>query len=242
MMGRVTEFFLDLVQRLFADWGYLVVFFGTMLENVLLLGLFVPGAVILVLAGITVSEGNLNLVEAILVGIAGTSIGDTASYAAGRFGWQRALRHAEGLPFMGTVQAAMRRRPTLFVLLYHFFGYTRVLGPTLAGMSKVPFRRWYLTDLAGATLWVIAYTGGGYLLGEAGVNFEAAKEHVKSADRWLAVAGVATVAAILLFRHLLQKRASHLVIGPDSEVAAADTGALDDVEPREAEPVERGGR
>lgn len=235
-MGRITEFLLDLIQRLFADWGYLVVFFGTMLENVLLLGLFVPGAVVLVLAGITVSEGNLNLVEAILVGITGTTIGDTASYCAGRFGWQRALRHAESLPFMGAVQAAMRRRTTLFVLSYHFFGYTRVLGPTMAGMSKIPFRRWYITDLIGAALWVSSYTGGGYLLGRAGINFESAKEYVKDADRWLAVIGVGSVVLVVLIRHLLQKRASRLVSSTDT------TDAIPEAVTVEAESLERTGR
>ncbi len=196
-MSHITEFLVEIIRELFGRFGYLVVFFGTMLENLLFLGIVVPGAFVLLLAGISAYAGLIDLKLAIVVAIAGTSIGDTASYAAGRFGWRRAMRQAEQLPFMGSVRSALLRRTGLFVLGYHFLGYTRVLGPVTSGALRLPFRRWYLLDLIGASLWSTAYTVGGYLLGAAGISLETADGNIQKLDRLLIVLGVGGAALVL---------------------------------------------
>lgn len=194
MLG-ITEFLIDLVRTLFERWGYLVVFFGTMLENTLFLGLFVPGVFVLLLAGLSAQGGLIDLKVALALAILGTSLGDTASYLAGRFGWRAVLKRAEVLPFWGTVQETLRRRTGIFVLSYHFLGYTRLLGPLMAGVTRIPFRRWFITDFIGAVIWVATYMVGGYLLGGFGISLDTANDHAKKLD-WvligLTVAGVGT--------------------------------------------------
>src|SRR5215210_3150473 len=74
-----------LARDLFQDYGYLVIFLGTALENTLFLGLFIPGIFVILLAGISAENGLINFPLALAIGVAGTSIGDTVSYAAGRF-------------------------------------------------------------------------------------------------------------------------------------------------------------
>jgi membrane-associated protein len=194
MLG-ITEFLIELIRNLFERWGYLVVFFGTMLENMLFLGLFVPGVFVLLLAGLSAHGGLIDLKVALVLAILGTSIGDTVSYLAGRFGWRAVLKRAEELPFWGTVQETLRRRTGIFVLSYHFLGYTRILGPLMAGVTRIPFRRWFITDFIGAVIWVATYMLGGYMLGNFGISLETANEHAKKLD-WvligLAVVGVGT--------------------------------------------------
>src|SRR5579884_1164195 len=101
-MDRITEFLIDAIRTLFERWGYLVVFLGILMENTLFLGLFIPGVFVLLLAGIGAADGILDLRLAFLLAVAGTSLGDTISYLAGRFGWRRALRRAEQIPLMGS--------------------------------------------------------------------------------------------------------------------------------------------
>src|SRR5687768_3262852 len=79
----------DSVQSLFDSYGYWVVFFGTLCENTLLVGLIVPGALVVVLAGLAAQDGTMSFPVAVVLGIAGTIIGDTISYCMGRFGWAR---------------------------------------------------------------------------------------------------------------------------------------------------------
>lgn len=213
-MEQLTELLIEIIRNLFGRWGYLVVFFGTMFENMLFLGLVIPGVFILLLAGLTAHEGLIDPRLALLCALLGTSIGDTASYAAGRFGWRRALRRAEQLPFMGSVRSALLRRTGLFVLAYHFLGYTRVLGPVTAGALRLPFRRWYLLDLLGAAVWVGAYLGAGYLLGVLGISLSTADENVHRLDRLLLVLAVGGGAAVLIARIYLRRRATQALPPP----------------------------
>lgn len=196
-LDRFNRWLLEQIQALFEQFGYLVVFLGTCLENLLFLGLFVPGVVILILAGLAAAEGTIDVRLVILVGVIGTSLGDTGSYLAGRFGWQKALRRAEQMPLMGTVRSTFLRRTGLFVLSYHFLGYTRLLGPLTAGALRLPFRRWWLLDILGATLWATTYVMVGYVFGRLGFSFERAKEHVETLDRVLLVMGIIAVVAYL---------------------------------------------
>lgn len=205
-MDRLTEFLIELIRTLFERWGYLVVFLGTFLENTMFLGLFVPGVFILLLAGLSAHDGLIDLRLALLVALVGTSLGDTVSYLAGRFGWRRALRRAEQLPFMDTVRSALLRRTGLFVLAYHFLGYTRVVGPVTAGALRLPLRRWYILDALGAAVWVATYTLAGYGIGILGISLDTADENVRRLDRVLLVLGVVTVITLLVFRARAARR------------------------------------
>src|SRR5215213_4243331 len=191
---------LGLARDLFEDYGYLVVFLGTALENTLFLGLFIPGIFILILAGISAQNGLINLPLAILIAIAGTSIGDTVSYAGGRFGWQRALETTGKVPWMDTIRAALVHRPAVFVIAYHFMGYTRLVGPLTAGLLRIPFWRWWILDLVGATLWVTTYVVAGYILGRLGFQLSEADDNVRQLEWGFAILAVLAVGGWLLLR------------------------------------------
>jgi membrane protein DedA with SNARE-associated domain len=177
--GSSIRWGVDFARELFEDYGYWVVFFGTLSENTLLVGLIVPGAIVVILAGISAQSGDISLPIAYLLGLAGTIIGDTLSYCMGRFGWAR-LRH---LSVFKDVDEKVRRplmeKGVLFVLLYHFAGYTRVVGPTAAGFLKMPYRKWAVVDHAGAALWIAGYMGIGYALGAAGFTLDSSQDYFR---------------------------------------------------------------
>lgn len=206
-LDRFNHWLLGQIQEFFIHFGYLVVFLGTCLENLLFLGLFVPGIVILLLGGLAAADGSIDVRLVILVGIIGTSVGDTGSYMGGRFGWRAAIKRAEQMPFMGTVRSAFLRRTGLFVLAYHFFGYTRLLGPLTAGALRIPFRRWWPLDLLGATLWVTTYVMLGYVFGRLGFTFDAARDHVETLDRVLLGTGLTALVIYLGIRSRLHRTA-----------------------------------
>ena len=190
-----------LVRDLFAEYGYLVVFLGTCLENTLFLGLLVPGVFVMLLAGVSANQGLISFPVALVVGVVGTSLGDTASYVAGRVGWRRALAYTQKVPWIGTMRSVLLRRTGIFVLAYHFMGYTRLVGPITAGALRIPFLRWWLLDFLGAIIWVTTYLSVGYLFGRLGFTLDAAEENVRRLE-WL-FAGFAVVAIVtwLVMRH-----------------------------------------
>ena len=50
---RFSEWLIGKTEDLFREYGYYVVFFGVLAENSMFLGLFVPGAIILILGGLS---------------------------------------------------------------------------------------------------------------------------------------------------------------------------------------------
>jgi membrane protein DedA with SNARE-associated domain len=168
------------VHSLFEDYGYWVIFLGTLFENTLLLGLLVPGAFVVVLAGVNAENGVLSAPIAFLLGVLGTMIGDTISYWAGRLGWTRVQPGGSIHSFTERIREPILARGPLFVLFYHFAGYTRLFGPAAAGLLRMPYRRWAPADYGGAAVWVGAYMAIGYGLGLAGFSLD-------SSEKWFRV-------------------------------------------------------
>jgi membrane protein DedA with SNARE-associated domain len=115
------------------------------------------------------------------------------------------------------------RRGVWFVLFYHFAGYTRVIGPTAAGLLRMPFRRWAMADYGGAVLWVFGYFAIGYGLGIAGLSLD-------STDRWFRVAEWVLVVAMVLWVQMLLKTRTELFGGKsqdDSDTTEADDSAVE---------------
>jgi membrane-associated protein len=177
--GSSVRWGVDFARELFEDYGYWVVFFGTLFENTLLLGFIVPGAIVVILAGIAAQSGDISFPLAYVIGLAGTIIGDTISYCLGRFGWARFGHFAMFKDVETKVREPLLKRGATFVLLYHFAGYTRVVGPTASGFLKMPFRRWAPADYAGAALWILVYMGIGYALGTAGFTLDTSNDYFR---------------------------------------------------------------
>lgn len=176
---RFTEWSLRKLEALFKDYGYWVVFFGVLLENSMFLGLLVPGAIILILAGLAAQNGSINIWLVLGLGVTATIIGDTVSYGIGRLGWTRALERGAMKGMVERVRVSMQSNHTWIILAYHFAGYSRVVGPAAAGLFRIPYRKWAPLDYTGGTLWVGAYTMFGVVLGLFGVEFGDTKKMVR---------------------------------------------------------------
>jgi undecaprenyl-diphosphatase len=196
---RLSEWALDKVENLFDDYGYYVVFVGVLIENSMFLGLLVPGAIILILAGLAAENGSINIWYVFALAIVATIIGDTVSYVTGRMGWARFIERTGMGAAMERVRGPMRSHTAWIILSYHLAGYSRVVGPLAAGLFRVPFRRWAPLDYAGGTIWVLLYTGAGILLGLAGVEFGDTKRMVQLLE-WFFLALFAIAIAVAYIR------------------------------------------
>jgi membrane protein DedA with SNARE-associated domain len=196
--SSLLEWAADSIGDLFDRYGYWVVFLGTLFENTLLLGLLIPGVIVILLAGIAAHDGAMNPLYAMALGFAGTVIGDTISYFMGRIGWARFGNGEQLRTFSARVREPLMRRGAFFVLVYHFAGYTRVVGPAGAGLLRMPYRRWAPADHFGAALWVATFVGVGYLLGMAGITLDSTDRYFRYVE-W-AILIVIAVWALVVFR------------------------------------------
>ena len=150
-------------------YGYWAVFFGVMLENA---GVPVPGETILLIAGYFAARGHFHLALVMLIAATGAVIGDNIGFAIGHH-YGRGLLLRFGRFFFLTPKrlAHMENYFTRYgnktILVARFITGLRVFAALLAGASKMPWRVFFVYNVAGAILWSIVITTLGYLFGQS---------------------------------------------------------------------------
>jgi membrane protein DedA with SNARE-associated domain len=153
---------LDLIGR----YGYLVVFFGVMLESA---GVPLPGETVLLAAGVLVHRGVLGFGDALFFGILGALVGDQIGYWVGRFGGRpfvlRWGRYAFITPErLGRAERFFEQHGGRAVFFARFITGLRVFGALVAGVSHMPWGKFALYNVLGGTAWATAAVSLGYFL------------------------------------------------------------------------------
>ena len=179
-----------------------IVFVAALVEATVGLGVVFPGLVLLFLGGAFARGDGSDLVLVLSLGITGTVIGDTISYALGRFGsgWVERSRFGN-IVLLGSVLMSGNTR--WLIPFYHLHSATRAVGPFGAGMVRLPLRTWMPLDFTGAVISNSLWIGSGALLGRAVLTDDGRLEEHPALRIGLAVA--ATVWLLLMHRVLTQK-------------------------------------
>lgn len=194
----LTRQALKITKELFESYGYLTVFLAPLLENTIFLGALIPGVLVMMLAGLSAHDGLIDIWWAIPLAIAGAWIGDTISYGIGRFGWQRLGPESRLVRWSERMRGPLLENSVWLVLLYHFAGYSRLIGPAASGFIRMPLRRWMLLDYAGAAIWVASYMAAGYLLGVFGLSLDDSDRNVRIFEAILFAMGALAVITVVL--------------------------------------------
>ena len=145
-----------LLSRLVADYGYLAVFAGSLLE----------GETVLILAGFAAHQGHLSLPWVIAIAFCGGMLGDQIFFFLGRRYGESLLRR---LPRMAShaerVNRLLLRHHAGLIIGVRFMYGLRIVGPIVIGMSQVSARRFLLFNLIGAAIWAVLIAGVGFLFG-----------------------------------------------------------------------------
>ncbi len=157
------------------DWlaahpGWLGAFIGLIafLESLALVGLAVPGAVLLFMAGAVVGGGNMPILPVLIWAAAGAILGDGLSYWLGRHFRDR-LRV---FPLIRRYPGAIQRAEQLFarhggksVVIGRFLGPVRPVIPAVVGMLGMAPGRFLLANIGSALVWAPAYLLPGIVFG-----------------------------------------------------------------------------
>ena len=152
------------------DYAGWVIFSMALLESLAIVGVFVPGVVILFGAGTLIGAGVIDFWSSCLWAVLGAIIGDGLSYWLGhhyenateKWPWFRV--HPEVLE-KGT--RFIEKYGDLSVALGRFFGPIRAIVPLVAGLLHMPPGRFYVANILSALVWAPAYLLPGMLAGSA---------------------------------------------------------------------------
>jgi len=148
--------------------GYAVLFGWVLLEQ---MGLPIPSVPLLIAAGALARAGRMNLMFAVALAFVAIILADLFWYSLGRYRGGRILKLLCRISL--EPDSCVRRTENLFVrhgvlalLVAKFVPGLNTAAPSLAGIFRMPARRFMVFDALGAVFWVVTVTSLGLILGD----------------------------------------------------------------------------
>lgn len=180
-----------------------IVFALVFAEDALFIGFVIPGETAAVVGGVFASRGDLPLWGMILIVISAAILGDTVGYEIGKHlgPWVMGLkildkRRAQ----LQKAEDFLARRGGLAVFLGRFTAFFRAVMPALAGLSRMPYRRFAIWNFTGGIFWGGLFVTLGFI---AGNSYE---ELARTVGRGAALVVAAVVVVILVVWQIRKHR------------------------------------
>ena len=178
---------LDLLRNAVVQYGYWAVGAALLLENA---GVPVPGETILLLASfLAYSEHALRFPWIVFVATIAATLGDNLGFSLGYYGGRPLLLRYQA--FFRIQDRTLQRGEGLFarygaitVFFARFVFGMRIIAGPMAGVLRMPWRKFMFFNFLGAALWVTVISGAGYLFGQ---HWERLQRDVKRIDISIAI-------------------------------------------------------
>jgi membrane protein DedA with SNARE-associated domain len=182
--------------------GYAVLFGWVLLEQ---MGLPIPAAPLLIAAGALARAGKINLAFAVALAFVAVILADLFWYSLGRYRGGRILKLLCRISL--EPDSCVRRTENLFVrrgvhalLVAKFVPGLNTAAPSLAGIFRMPLRRFMIFDSLGALFWVVTVTSLGLLFSEQ------LEEIALRWGGWLVAVLAGSLAAYVLWKFIQRRR------------------------------------
>lgn len=202
MQAFVSEV-IDWLRPAYTAAGYAIVPAAMFLESALLLGVVVPGDLILAMAGVYASRGELSLPVVIVLAALATTAGEVTGYWLGRR-YGRPL--IDRVPFadrfgrrIDQASDAIRRNAGKTIVVGRFATGAAGTVPFAAGVARIPFGTFLVYAVPTIAVWATALVLLGSLIGD---NVELI-DSIVSSFGWVVLAAIVlAIAGRLIWRRI----------------------------------------
>ena len=206
VLPEAARSFQDLSLEQAADFlirhGYVVLFGWVLIEQ---LGLPIPAAPLLIAAGALARAGKMNLTFAVTLAFIAVILADLFWYSLGRYRGGRILKLLCRISL--EPDSCVRRTENLFIrhgvrslLVAKFIPGLNTAAPSLAGVFRMPVRRFLIFDSLGGFLWVVTVTSLGLILGDQ------LEQIALRWGGWLVAVLAGSLAAYVLWKFIQRRR------------------------------------
>jgi membrane-associated protein len=148
--------------------GLVVIVFA---ETGLMVGFFLPGDSLLVIAGLEAWRGHLNIWTLNLAVIAAAVVGDGVGYWIGKRAGKALYSRPNSFFFrrehLMKTHEFYERHGGKTIVIARFMPIVRTFAPVVAGAGEMTYRRFVVYNVIGGVLWVLSMTLTGYFLASA---------------------------------------------------------------------------
>lgn len=146
---------LENIQEFAHQYGYWAIFLGILLEN---LGIPLPGETVTLVGGFLAGSNELSYWLVLCDAVAGAVIGGACGYWIGKLsGWPFLVQIGKIFRISDekllNIKEQFSQNAPKAVFFGRFFALLRIFAAPLAGIAEMPFLKFFLYNLAGATTW-----------------------------------------------------------------------------------------
>ncbi|MFK4297918.1 membrane-associated protein [Arthrobacter sp. GAS37] len=181
-----------------------IVFALVFAEDAIFVGFVIPGETAAVVGGVIASRGLFELWAMIAIVVTAAITGDTVGYEIGKHFGPRVMalkildkRRAQ----LQKAEDFLKDKGGVAVLLGRFTAFFRAVMPALAGLSRMPYRRFAFWNFSGGIIWGALFVTLGFV---AGNSYE---EVARVVGRGAAAVVAVIVVAILVVWQVRKHRA-----------------------------------
>lgn len=190
----MTQSILEFLRHAVVEYGYWAIAAALLLENA---GIPAPGETILLLASfMAYSQHELSLFWIIVVATTAATVGDNIGFALGYYGGRPLLTRYQSLfrvhdTTLAKGESLFARYGAATIFFARFVFGMRIIAGPLAGVLRMPWKKFLVFNFLGAALWVSVISTAGYLFGQ---HFDKLEDAMKRVDVLIAAAAVLIIA------------------------------------------------
>ncbi|MDD5448360.1 MAG: DedA family protein [Actinomycetota bacterium] len=166
----IAQQILEFLRPFFKDWGYLIVFVLALLEHSFLVGLVMPGDVVLLLGSLYAGWGYLNILGVMSLACLGSIIGDHIGYLLGLEVGRPILDRFSSSTWVNSrilkAEKYFEKHGGATVFIARFATVVGSIVPLLGGVSKLRYRVFVKYEIPGSFLWAFGYGFMGFIFGK----------------------------------------------------------------------------
>lgn len=187
----------QLITAYFGAYGYAIVFFGSLLESLILVGFVVPGGVVVLLGGFFGRADGRSFFILTLLAFLGMFIGDVINYWLGKKSFRLLSSYARVAKRINARVAEGKKfisRYGAFAIFYsHIIGYLRSIICFSAGVTDFPLKHYIPVVAFSSFLWSIVFIGLGFFLNNS-------VEDIRDISQKIPLVGIGLLLILVGFR------------------------------------------
>ncbi len=160
--------YLVMILQEYGVWVYGILFLIIFCETGLVVTPFLPGDSLLFAAGALAAEGGMNVILLMFLLIVAAILGDTVNYSIGSYVGLKAFKPGNRVlkpEYMEQTQRFYAKHGGKTIVLARFVPIVRTYAPFVAGAGRMHYPTFLFYNAAGAVVWILIFTIGGFLFG-----------------------------------------------------------------------------